>query len=104
MKGIGSFLIVAALIAAMAGCVSAEYSVPAPSAGSSEVTSPGYDVTAPSTEGSEVTSPGEETFTYVEVTFPDPNFGATLTGPVSNETGSIFPADLQRHSFFSGAT
>jgi len=104
VKGIGSFLIVAALIAAMAGCVSAEYNVPAPSAGSSEVTSPGYDVTAPSTEGSEVTSPGEETFTYVEVTFPDPNFGATLTGPVSNETGSIFPADLQRHSFFSGAT
>jgi hypothetical protein len=87
VKGIGSFLIVAALIAAMAGCVSAEYSVPAPSAGSSEVT-----------------SPEEEMFTYVEVTFPDPNFGATLTGPVSNETGSIFPADLQRHSFFSGAT
>ena len=60
--------------------------------------------TVSTTEGSEVTSPGEETFTYVEVTFPDPNFGATLTGPVSNETGSIFPADLQRHSFFSGAT
>ncbi len=87
MKRIGSFLVAAALIAGMVGCVTAE-----------------YDVTAPSTEGSEVTSPGEETFTYVEVTFPDPNFGATLTGPVSNETGSIFPADLQRHSFFSGAT
>jgi hypothetical protein len=87
VKRIGSFLVAAALIAGMVGCVTAE-----------------YDVTAPSTEGSEVTSPGEETFTYVEVTFPDPNFGATLTGPVSNETGSIFPADLQRHSFFSGAT
>ena len=56
------------------------------------------------TEGSEVASLGEETFTYVEVTFPDPNFGATLTGPVSNETGYIHPSDLQRHSFFSGAT
>jgi len=83
------FLVIAALIAGTVGCA----------AGPAE-----YDVTAPSTEGSEVTSPGEETFTYVEVTFPDPNFGATLTGPVSNETGSIFPADLQRHSFFSGAT
>jgi len=87
VKRIGSFLVAAALIAGMVGCVTAE-----------------YDVTAPSTEGSEVTSPGEETFTYVEVTFPDPNLGATLTGPVSNETGSIFPSDLQRHSFFSGAT
>jgi hypothetical protein len=87
VAGLSVFLVTAVLVTGMVGCVTAE-----------------YDVTAPSTEGSEVTSPGEETFTYVEVTFPDPNFGATLTGPVSNETGSIFPADLQRHSFFSGAT
>jgi hypothetical protein len=37
------------------------------------------------------------------VTFPDPNFGAALTGPI-NEEGYIHPSDLQRHSFFSGAT
>jgi len=103
VKRIGSFLIVAALIAGVAGCVSPEYSVPAPGTESSEVTSPGYDVTAPNTERSEVTSPGEETFTYVEVTPPDPDLGAALTGPI-NEGGFIHPSDLQRHSFFSGAT
>lgn len=83
----GTFSIMAALAAVMVGCVSAE-----------------YNVTPPNTEGSEVTSPEEGTSTYVEVTFPDPDFGATLTGPVSNETGCIHPSDLQRHNFFSGAT
>jgi uncharacterized repeat protein (TIGR02543 family) len=39
-----------------------------------------------------------------EVTFPDPDFGSTIRGPISNETGSIFPSDLQRHNFFSGTT
>jgi uncharacterized repeat protein (TIGR02543 family) len=39
-----------------------------------------------------------------EVTFPDPDFGSTIRGPISNETGSIFPSDLQRHTFFSGTT
>ena len=38
-----------------------------------------------------------------DVTFPNPDFGATLTGPI-NEEGYIHPSDLQRHSFFSGTT
>jgi hypothetical protein len=59
--------------------------------------------TVSTTESGEVTSPGEGTFTYVEVTFPDPNFGAAITGPI-NEEGYIHPSDLQRHSFFSGTT
>lgn len=87
IAGLSIFLATAVLVAGIVGCVPAE-----------------YDVTPPNTEGSEVTSPGDGTSVYVEVTFPDPNFGATLTGPVSNETGYIHPSDLQRHSFFSGAT
>ena len=87
ITGLSIFLVTAVLVAGMVGCVSAEYNVP-----------------APNTEGSEVTSPGEGTFTYVEVTFPDPDFEVAIRGAVGNETGSIFPSDLQRHTFFSGTT
>ncbi len=37
------------------------------------------------------------------VTFPNPNVGETIRGPI-NEEGYIFPSDLQRHTFFSGIT
>lgn len=81
------FCIAVALIAGMAGCVSA-----------------GDNPVAPDTEGSDVTSPGEGNSTYVEVILPDANFEAAIRGAASNETGSIHPSDLQRHSFFSGIT
>lgn len=39
-----------------------------------------------------------------EVTFLDPSFGDTVRGAINNSTGWIHPSDLQRHSFFAGAT
>ena len=36
-------------------------------------------------------------------TFPNPNVGDTIRGPIREE-GYIFPSDLQRHTFFSGTT
>lgn len=81
------FLVTAILVAGTAGCVSAD-----------------YNFTESSIGGSGVTSPRKETGTYVEVTLPDPNFGAALRGATNNETGSVFPSDLQRHNFFSGTT
>lgn len=56
MKRIGSFLIVAALIAGMAGCVSIS-----PSGGGNGES---YTLTITSTAGGSVTFPGEGTFTY----------------------------------------
>lgn len=59
MKRIGSFLIVAALIAAMAGC-----SYISPSGGGDYGES--YTLTILSTAGGSVTTPGEGNFTYAE--------------------------------------
>ncbi|HUW45900.1 MAG TPA: CAP domain-containing protein [Dehalococcoidia bacterium] len=59
MKRIGSFLIVAALIAAMAGC-----SYISPSGGGDYGES--YTLTTISTAGGSVATPGEGTFTYAE--------------------------------------
>lgn len=59
MKRIGSFLIVAALIAAMAGC-----SYISPSGGGDYGES--YTLTIISTAGGSVATPGEGTFTYTE--------------------------------------
>lgn len=49
--------------------------------------------------------PAANDFEEGGVTFPNPNpdVGATLRGDIREE-GYIFPSDLQRHTFFTGAT
>lgn len=61
MKRIGSFLIVAALIAAMAGCT-----VVSPSGGGGDDNGESYTLTINSTAGGAVTNPGEGNFTCAE--------------------------------------
>jgi len=36
-----------------------------------------------------------------QVDFPDPDFEAAMRGPIDESTGSIFPSDLQGHTFFA---
>lgn len=84
---LGMFLVMVLLVVGTAGCVSTNYSSTESNIG-----------------GSDLAGSSKEIPTYVEVTLPGPDLGSALRGPTNNETGAIFPSDLQRHNFFSGTT